>query len=321
MKLALVLFAALLTPLTASALISGRAAVEFRQSIVKLTFDKLLWVPELRENRIFDDAGVCSAAVVGVKPLTLLTASHCIDAAYHEPGFKFPKITVHAPEGDASELSSLKVAAIVANPKSEFSVNIAKDVAVIIFENNVATLTPLRVNQKPLLQKSVRICGFGVLKTSEKKETVRCALKSVVQDITNPELVLPKGLNDIRGDFFVLARGAYTKPRDQVNATQDNSIVVHRLDSAGKFDLSIAIPKTGDSGGPWLERIAGEWSVAGVSSLTTLFPQQMVSELLPGETEREQATFAGFGAQMATREAKDLFARAQKLGADIQFRD
>ena len=98
-------------------------------------------------------------------------------------------------------------------------------------------------------------------------------------------------------------------------------MAVNRLDAQNEYDPALPMPTIGDSGGPWLDKLAdGHYAVAGITSFVESFYGS--SPQLPffrkSSAPMADFVYAAYGIRLDSMRARKLFNAARMQGADIR---
>lgn len=264
-----------------------------------------------------DVSGTCSAVVVGLRPLTLLTASHCFKNIVLDNETRLPLVQLLGPGKDHW------LTAAVYNDYAAVKVNGSDDVAVLVFEGaEELVVNPIPVASNLELSEPVLLCGFGYADSEGPSSAPRCAQRDLIRDVTDLNLFIPPAYKE--SDWMThLKYEAQFRVKETLFTSPDRFIGVNRL-ADGEYSARVAMPREGDSGGPWFSRAAnGSLRLVALTSVVETF--QYTNKVWPVFRDRsiktENLPYAAYGITLRTPEARSVFERARKLGARILEED
>ncbi|AFJ02500.1 Trypsin [Methylophaga frappieri] len=254
----------------------------------------------------------CSAVVVGTAPLTVLTASHCLQDAKLHPVTGNPIVSLYL----GVPLPAVKE--VIYSQMHEVESNLARDIAVLIFDGDA----PAGINAIPIsnkLAQTVKICGYGRGYQDRYFDNPSCADKAVLSADDNFYRFVPQYYQQLDPQLHLQFRAQFTAKNAFVDA-QSALLAVNRV-TAHRYDLTLPMPTRGDSGGPWMvnDSQGGRGIIALTSFVETFYRKnKQWSFFKSTKAPLSDFSYAAYGVRLNTREARELLDQAREAGADIQ---
>ena len=283
--------------------------------VVQLIFEHREWREYSQEWRVSHNE--CSAVVVGRTPMTLLTAAHCLrDVSLDETGL--PSLRISAASDPRLLTAHLRQAIFPEFDKVRG--NLIDDLAVLVFDAEL----PDGVAVAPVLlgppASSLLLCGYGYGAADALPVRLRCAEKPVRQATEDFSAFLPASYAD-RDPVFYARYQVQFDSKANVVSMLETLMAVNRLDAQDEYDPALPMPTIGDSGGPWLDKLAeGRYAVVGITSFVESFYGS--SPQLPffrkSSAPMADFVYAAYGIRLDSMRARKLFNAARMKGADIR---
>lgn len=315
-----------LTLLCLCGLMSEAAAVmqgEFRADapVVQLLFEHKDWHEYKQEWRISHSE--CSAVIVGNKPLTLLTAAHCLRDVAKQAESGLP--TVSIAQAAQPGLLQAKLQHAVFPEFDKVRGNLIDDLAVLVFDLQLPDDQPLAPVLLDAPAGKVMICGYGYGATDPMPQTMRCGSRAMQAATTEFQRFLPAEYESLDPLFYARYRTQFEGKATAVSSL-DALWALNRLDASGQYTVRLPMPTLGDSGGPWLEvldmDVLGKqrYAVVGVTSFVESFygssPQWAFFK--QSSAPLHDFVYAAYGIRLDSMRARKLFNAARIKGADIR---
>ena len=262
----------------------------------------------------------CSATIVGLKPLTLITASHCMRDVDFAEDKKTPRIQIASKQ--FPELNTLKLRHAIYTEYAQLEQQVDTDVAILIFEGNLPrdsgiVTVPLVLNASP---KHVFICGFGS-KQSMANDFPGCAIKPLITTLNDFYQILPREYEETDSVFFLFCKTQFDSKSTLVTSL-DTLLAVNRLDRDGHYSTIVPMPTAGDSGGPWLIRNGlNNYGLIGITSFIESFYFKNIAWTFFADKTIpiEEFSYVAYGIRLDSNLPRKIIQKAIALGADIKF--
>lgn len=286
---------------------------------VQLVFEHREWHEYRQEWRVSHSE--CSAVVVGRTPMTLLTAAHCLREVSLDERDGLPLLSIaRAPD---SLLAMARLARLKQAIFPEFDKvrgNLIDDLAVLVFDIEL----PDEIDIAPVLldepAHTLLLCGYGYGAADALPVSLRCASKHVHRATEGFEAFVPAAYASLDTLFYARYQVQFESKASAVS-TLETLLAVNRLNEQGDYDPALPMPTMGDSGGPWLEELAGgHYGVAGITSFVESFYGS--SPQLPffrkSSAPMADFVYVAYGIRLDSMRARKLFNAARIKGADIR---
>lgn len=313
----IILFVLLLLGLIgkAHAVIGGTPTSISSVSTIELKIRHKVWSG--RDGGYIFISGTCSSLIAGVKPLTLLTASHCFRDPDLDETTQLPKLELRGlPTGAAPP----RLVRAIYTPIQTVNQKGAMDIAVLVFDGAIEDSwrpVPLAVGARP---QEILICGFGYSAKEGPSDLPRCARKETIRDLMDFSLFVPMEYQSSDPSLYAKFETQFRSKAERFHSMAD-LIGVSRL-RAGAYSIESPMPREGDSGGPWFTVGAngGLQAVALTSFGETFFRKNRVWPAFQDSSiPTDDLTYAMYGVRLDTSEARVILDQARSLGADISF--
>lgn len=316
LSVTMVCLGCLLVPST-QAIIHGLTFPGMAISTVKLSVQHAHFLQSVEKWEYYDS--ICSAVIVGRKPLTLLTAAHCLKEVRLAGPMGLPMLSIVQPELLGIEEVSLKQAFY--RPFESVSEDLTQDVAVLVFDARIhSPIQPVRIRLDDLLPDSIMICGYGRGYSEADTRHPRCGERKPVRDLSDFYQVLPKTYRDMDEMLHLQAQTQFAYTQELVHA-EKALLAVNRLNDKNEYDHTIPMPTVGDSGGPWLVLNAwGQYELLAITSLVERFYNPSANwPFFQKQVPLSEYPYIAYGLRLSHPEVLGFLQYAQHSGADIQF--
>lgn len=299
------------------ALIHGLTFPGMAISTVKLSIQHAHFLQSVEKWEYYDS--ICSAVIVGRKPLTLLTAAHCLKEVRVSGPKALPMLSIAQPELLGIEDVRLKQAFY--RPFATVSEDLTQDVAVLVFDATVlGPLQAVRIRLDDALPETIMICGYGRGYGEEDTRHPRCGERQPVRDLSDFYQVLPKTYREMDAMLHLQAQTQFAYTQELVHA-EKALLAVNRLNERDQYDHTIPMPTVGDSGGPWLVLNAwGQYELLAITSLVERFYNPSAHwPFFQKQVPLSEYPYVAYGLRLSHPEVLGFLQYAQHSGADIQF--
>jgi len=302
---------------TSQALLKGELVSEQQSSTLQIVTTKTVW--SHLYGKSVEQEHFCSATVLGKKPLTLITASHCLRDADTELDRKTP--IVHIRSSEYPQLNALKINKAIYTDYTMLESHLDMDVAILVYEGKIPmemeiTPVPIVLNAQP---RYGVLCGFGG--ALYPNAGASCAIKQLIGNPQNFYEILPQEYERMDKDFFTLFKTQFESKSTMVSSI-DALLAVNRLDFQGRYSSNVPMPTIGDSGGPWLVRNRqNKYGVIGITSFIESFYRRNIE--WPFFSDKsipiEEFPYVAYGIRLDANRPSALIREALTKGADITF--
>lgn len=238
----------------------------------------------------------CSAVLTGTQPITILTAAACLK----------DRATVqirHQPIG-----LDPKVKAILKNGS----------LAVLVFDQagtGCGDGIPIAKRLEPA--EPIEVCGFGHEHGRPDRGVASCGRERLVEKPTELSTYLPNdyGVQDSKLFSF------YRANLRSVFRDSDRGLMAISRNLYNRYALEDPMPTYGDIGGPWfaVDRLGRRKIIGITTQIRTLQRRNDKWIIFNDETLAENdLPYVAVGLRLDTPEARELFERAQRAGADLR---
>ncbi len=286
-------------------------------STVKLSIQHAHFLQSVEKWEYY--SSMCSAVIVGLKPLTLLTAAHCLKEVRLDSPQGLPMLSIAQPELLGIEEVSLRQAFY--RPFETVSEDLTQDLAVLVFDAKVNSLIqplPIRVDDE--IPSMLMICGYGRGYGEADTRHPRCGERKPVRDLSDFYQVLPKTYRDMDEMLHLQAQTQFAYTQELVHA-EKALLAVNRLNEADQYDHTVPMPTVGDSGGPWLVINAkGQYELLAITSLVERFYNPSANwPFFQKQVPLSEYPYVAYGLRLSHPEVMGFLQYAQHSGADIRF--
>lgn len=302
---------------SSQAIIHGLTFPGMAISTIKLSIQHAHFLQSVEKWEYYDS--ICSAAIVGLKPLTLVTAAHCLKEVRLSSPQGLPMLSIAQPELLGIEDISLKQAFY--RPFETVSEDVTQDIAVLVFEAKINSLIqPLPVRLDDTLPDILIICGYGRGYGEADTRHPRCGERKPVRDLSDFYQVLPKIYRDMDEMLHLQAQTQFAYTQELVHA-EKALLAVNRLNDMDQYDHTVAMPTVGDSGGPWLVINAkGQYELLAITSLVERFYNPSANwPFFQKQVPLSEYPYVAYGLRLSHPEVLGFLQYAQHSGADIRF--
>ena len=302
---------------SSQAIIHGLTFPGMAISTVKLSVQHAHFLQSVEKWEYYDST--CSAAIVGLKPLTLVTAAHCLKEVRLSSPQGLPMLSIAQPELLGIGNISLKQAFY--RPFETVSEDVTQDIAVLVFEAKINSLIqPLPVRLGDELPEVLMICGYGRGYGEADTRHPRCGERKPVRDLSDFYQVLPKIYRDMDEMLHLQAQTQFAYTQELVHA-EKALLAVNRLNDMDQYDHTVPMPTVGDSGGPWLVINArGQYELLAITSLVERFYNPSANwPFFQKQVPLSEYPYVAYGLRLSHPEVLGFLQYAQHSGADIRF--
>ncbi len=299
------------------AIIHGLTFPGMAISTVKLSIQHAHFLQSVEKWEYYDS--ICSAAIVGLKPLTLITAAHCLKEVRVSGPQSLPVLSIAQPELLGIEQITLKQAFY--RPFEAVSEDLTQDIAVLVFDAKVQSLIqPLRIRVDDSLPDILMICGYGRGDSEADTRHPRCGERKPIRDLSDFYQVLPKAYREMDEMLHLQAQTQFAYTQELVHA-EKALVAVNRLNELNQYDHTMPMPTVGDSGGPWLVLNAkGQYELLAITSLVERFYNPSAHwPFFQKQVPLSEYPYIAYGLRLSHPEVLGFLQYAQHSGADIQF--
>ncbi|HSI44762.1 MAG TPA: hypothetical protein VK950_01195 [Methylophilus sp.] len=299
------------------ALIHGLTFPGMAISTVKLSIQHAHFLTSAEKFEYYES--ICSAAIVGLKPLTLITAAHCMKEVRLTGPKGLPVLSIVQPDLLGIEDIILKQAFY--RPFEAVSEDLTQDIAVLVFDAKVRSpIQALRIRLDDSLPETIMICGYGRGYGEADTRHPRCGERKPLHDLSDFYQVLPKAYRDMDEMLHLQAQTQFAYTQELVHA-EKALLAVNRLNVRDQYDHTIAMPTVGDSGGPWLVLNArGQYELLGITSLVERFYNPSPHwPFFQKQVPLSEYPYIAYGLRLSHPEVLGFLQYVQHSGADLQF--
>lgn len=299
------------------AIIHGLTFPGMAISTVKLSIQHAHFLQSVEKWEYYDS--ICSAAIVGLKPLTLITAAHCLKEVRVSGPQSLPVLSIAQPELLGIEQITLKQAFY--RPFEAVSEDLTQDIAVLVFDAKVQSLIqPLRIRVDDSLPDILMICGYGRGDSEVDTRHPRCGERKPIRDLSDFYQVLPKAYREMDEMLHLQAQTQFAYTQELVHA-EKALVAVNRLNELNQYDHTMPMPTVGDSGGPWLVLNAkGQYELLAITSLVERFYNPSAHwPFFQKQVPLSEYPYIAYGLKLSHPEVLGFLQYAQHSGADIKF--
>lgn len=299
------------------AIIHGLTFPGMTISTVKLSIQHAHFLQSVEKWEYYDS--ICSAAIVGLKPLTLITAAHCMKEVRLTGPKDLPVVGIAQPE--LLGLEDVRLTQAFYRPFDRVAEDLTQDVAVLVFDAKVQSLIqPLRIRIDDHVPDVIMICGYGRGYGEADTRHPRCGERKPVHDLSDFYQILPKPYRDMDEMLHLQAQTQFAYTQELVHA-EKALLAVNRLNDLDQYDHTIPMPTVGDSGGPWLVLNAqGQYELLAITSLVERFYNPSANwPFFQKQVPLSEYPYVAYGLKLSHPEVLGFLQYAQHSGADIQF--
>lgn len=286
-------------------------------STVKLSIQHAHFLQSAEKWEYYDS--ICSAAIVGLKPLTLLTAAHCLKEVRLTGPKDLPILSIAQPE--LLGIEEIKLSQAFYRSFEAVSEDLTQDVAVLVFDAKVqSAIQPLPIRLDDQLPDVLMICGYGRGYGEADTRHPRCGERKPVRDLSDFYQVLPQTYREMDEMLHLQAQTQFLYTQELVHA-EKALLAVNRLNEADQYDHTVPMPTVGDSGGPWLVINAkGQYELLAITSLVERFYNPSAHwPFFQKQVPLSEYPYVAYGLRLSHPEVLGFLQYAQHSGADIRF--
>lgn len=313
----LLLVAAFLPTTMALAVIHGLPLPALATSTIRLQIQHEHYLRSLGTWEYYES--ICSAVIVGRKPLTVLTAAHCLREVRLAGGRELPMVQIA--QSMQSGLSDVRLRQAYYRPYEDLADDLALDLAVLVFDAKVAAyVQPLEVVIDSETPETLLICGYGRASIEQEVQQPRCAERPVLRPDEDFSKVLPLAYQPQDEMLYIKSQAQFDYTRELVH-NEDVLLAVNRLNDKREYDPRIEIPTVGDSGGPWLKMNAqGQYGVYAITSLVERFYNQSTQwRFFDRNTPLVDYPYVAYGLRLGHPMVMNYLQFVRNSGADMHF--
>jgi hypothetical protein len=302
---------------SSQALIHGLTFPAMAISTVKLNIQHAHFLNSVEKWEYYDS--ICTAVIVGRKPLTLITAAHCMKEVRVAGPKNLPVLTIDQAQQLGIEEIQLKQAFY--RPFEKVSEDLTQDIAVLVFDVKMdSPIQPVRIRVDDDFPDNILICGYGRGDGEIDTRQPRCGERKLLPDLSDFFLVLPKAYRDMDEMLHLQAQTQFAYTQELVHA-EKALLAVNRLNHNDQYDHTIPMPTVGDSGGPWLVLNAwGQYELLAITSLVERFYNPSPHwPFFQKQVPLSDYPYVAYGLRLSHPEVLGFLRYAQHSGADIQF--
>lgn len=262
----------------------------------------------------------CSAVVVGVEPLTLITAAHCLKEVKLTGPKQLPELKIWHAESLGIEVTQIENAFY--RPYEEVAENIALDIAVLVFDASVhQRIKPVTISKTlPSEETPLLLCGYGKSHLEIETMNPRCGQRFYLKDFINFETTLPLAYKSTDEMLYIKSESQfhYTK---EIVSSPDALVAINRLNPQGNYDGLLPMVTEGDSGGAWLvTKPDQEFSLVAISTMVERFYNKNIYwTFFNKDTPLSDYPYIAYGLRMDTQAIQTFLEYCKNSGADIDF--
>lgn len=305
-------FALLLPATAAHAVIGGEATPVTNSATLEIKVSHRLWSG--RDGKYIISPGTCSAVIVGLRPVTLLTASHCFRDPELDEATKLPKLEVR-------DAASLVLKQAFYRPIREVNAKGTADIAVLVFEGARDPAWRAIPVAKEAAANKLWICGFGYSKKEGPTGLAKCAAREASADLLDFAQFLPASHREQDERLYALFEGQFRSKADRFSSMQE-IVGINRLRD-GAYDETLPMVREGDSGGPWFAAEPnGELKVLALTSFVETFYKRNKSwpVFANPDVPSDDLPYAAYGVRLDSPDVIQFLDQARQNGAEILAR-
>ncbi len=300
------------------ALINGLMYPPVTVSTVKILLHHEHYLRSIEQWEYYDST--CSAAVVGIKPLTLVTSAHCLKEIKLIGANKLPQIEIMHPE--LSGISDAQITKAFYQPYEVVVNDITQDIAVLVFDAILsANLIPLKIGyQTNQSAKTLLLCGFGKGYQEIDAPQPRCAERNVVKNSSDFNEILPQSYQPLDEMLHLKAKAQFEYTKELVHYEQA-LLAINRLDEKSSYSNKLPMATLGDSGGPWLSKTSsGNYQVVAITSLVeSFYNKSRYWSFFDRDAPLSEYSYVAYGLRLDHPKVLQFLKQAHQNGADIMF--
>lgn len=302
----------------AAALINGVETPSPAVSTVRIVIQHEHFLRSINKWENYDSK--CSAVVVGVKPLTLITAAHCLKEVKLISAKELPEI--HILNESVHGISNAKLTQAFYRPYQEVTENLTLDIAVLVFDAVIdASVKSVVISQSQLSHsKSLLLCGYG--KGHLEVDTIypRCAERTFLFSFADFKQVMPLGYQSKDEMLYIKSEAQFNYTKE-LATTEGSLLAINRLNAEALYDKHLAMLTEGDSGGAWLTKDDEQnFSLVAITTLVERFYNQNIYwGFFNKDTPLADYPYIGYGLRLDTDAVLSFLKYCKNSGADLRF--
>lgn len=302
--------------LNAHAVIHGQEFPANDVFTIKLTIHHQHWLNSINEWEKYEST--CSAVIIGIKPLTLATAGHCLKEIELDSVSQLPKITIVGTNFNLTDNIHLRSAFY--HPFSEIQNNLALDIAILVFDKSLPPeIRSVSMDINPT-QSEVLVCGFGNAANEITLHNPRCTSKKALDSLEDFYAVMPKQYEESDPMLHIKARAQFHY-KQEIISSLNYLTAINRLDSNNKYSELEPMPTHGDSGGPWLAKSGqNQYTLVAITSYVERFYNKNSTwSFFTKDIPLDDYPYIAYGVKFNSPEVSVLIRNAVAAGADISL--
>lgn len=299
----------------AQALIFGKEMPSTSVSTVRISIQHEHFLRSIGKWQYYESK--CSAVIVGTKPLTLLTAAHCLKEVKVDDDSHLPSITILNAEKIGIHDPFLTKAFY--RPFEQVVEDVNLDIAVLVFNAKLdKEIKPVPIAQSFPNNSILLLCGFGHGYLEPELENPRCDEKSILPSIEAFSFVLPQQYKE-KDEMLYIKSAAQFGYTHELSHSSQSLVAINRINSKGDYDAQLSMVTEGDSGGPWLIKNQ-QFEVVAISTLVERFYNKNTYwGFFDRDTPLSDYPYIAYGLKLSGQTVKLFLLFCKSSGADIEF--
>lgn len=298
----------------AYAVIHGQELPANEVFTIKLNIHHQHWLNSVNEWERYEST--CSSVIVGTRPLTVITAGHCLKEIALDSASQLPKITIAGTNFNLTDDIHLRGAFYY--PFSEIQNNLALDIAILVFDQSLSSeVKSASIDANPKLNE-VLVCGFGNATNETTLFNPRCTSKKTLDSLEDFYAVVPKQYEESDPMLHIKARAQFHY-KQEIISSLNYLTAINRLNQHNNYSELEPMPTHGDSGGPWLAKSnSNQYTLVAITSYVERFYNKNSAwSFFSKDTPLDDYPYIAYGVKFNSPEAKALISNALASGADI----
>lgn len=262
----------------------------------------------------------CSATIVGVQPLTLLTAAHCLREVKLDVTSGLPEVSIDYPRNLG--IDDAKITQAFYRPYEAVAEDLTLDIAILVFQAAVShRIQPVSIQLTARnFADTLLLCGFG--KGYREVDTVhpRCSERQVMFKHADFNQVLPQAYQH-QDEMLHLKSKAQFEYAKELAHSEDALIAVNRLNQHTRYAEGLPMLTEGDSGGPWLMPLpSGGYQLVAITSFVERFYNKSAHwDFFDKDVPLSDYPYIAYGLRLTHPNVLAYLHYAKHSGADIRF--
>jgi len=302
----------------ASALIYGKEIPSKTVSTVRISIQHEHFLRSIGKWQYYESK--CSAVIVGTKPLTLLTAAHCLREVKVHDDTHLPAINIINPQH--SGIRQPKITKAFYRTFEEVVEDVNLDIAVLVFDAQLDNdVKPMPVaNSHRNETNPIFICGYGRGHLELELDNPRCDEKNYLPTVDDFSLVMPTHYKTKDEMLYIKSEAQFGYTQEITHASK-SLIAINRINQQGNYDEKLPMLTEGDSGGAWLVREKNQaLELIAISTLVERFYNKNAFwEFFDRDTPLSDFPYIAYGLKLYSKSVKDFLLFCKSSGADIKF--